>query len=344
MNYLLFFLIPFLIYCINFYITRYQYFLNFSGENHQKILGIKNTPLSGGIFLILFLSIIFFEKDIITYIFLILIFLLGLFSDLKILSVPSSRLFYQSILIVSFVHFSNFDTISTRVIFIDQALQNYYLSILFSSFCLIILINGTNFIDGLNGLVLTYYLIVLSILYNLNFLEGINFTDLNSIYLCYLLFVLVIFNFLNKFYLGDSGAYLLGLLIGFILIKIHNLNPNVSPFFIVLLLWYPCFENLFSILRKFKLGKSPVYPDSKHFHQLLFYFLKKKFKFNNLICNNCSSIIINFYNLLILFFGSFNIYNTQLLILLISINMALYTVIYFKLFSFKYKILVSYKK
>ena len=88
---------------------------------------------------------------------------------------PSSRLFYQSILIVSFVHFSNFDTISTRVIFIDQALQNYYLSILFSSFCLIILINGTNFIDGLNGLVLTYYLIVLSILYNLNFLEGIKF-------------------------------------------------------------------------------------------------------------------------------------------------------------------------
>ena len=344
MNYFFFILIPILIYYINFYIAKYRYFLNYSGENHQKVLGIKNTPLSGGFFLILFLSIVFLEKDIVTYIFLILIFLLGLFSDLKILSVPSSRLFYQSILIVLFVYFSNFETISTRVILIDQVLQNYYTSIFFSAFCLIILINGTNFIDGLNGLVLTYYLIVLGILYHLNFLEGINFTDLNSIYICYLLFVLIIFNFLNKFYLGDSGAYLLGLLVGFILIKIHNLNPNVSPFFIALLLWYPCFENLFSILRKFKLGKSPVSPDSKHFHQLLFYFLKKKFKLNDLICNNCSSIIINFYNLIILFFGSFNIYNTQLLIVLISISIILYTLIYFKLFSFKYKILVSNKK
>ena len=337
MNYFFFILVPILIYYINFYIAKYRYFLNYSGENHQKVLGIKKTPLSGGIFLILFLSIIFLEKDIITYIFLILIFLLGLFSDLKILSVPSSRLFYQSILIVLFVHFSNFETISTRVILIDQVLQNYYTSIFFSAFCLIILINGTNFIDGLNGLVLTYYLIVLGILYHLNFLEGINFTDLNSIYICYLLFVLIIFNFLNKFYLGDSGAYLLGLLVGFILIKIHNLNPNVSPFFIALLLWYPCFENLFSILRKFKLGKSPVSPDSKHFHHLLFYFLKRKFKFGNLACNNYSSLIINSYNFTILLIGSQKIYNTQILVVLILINILIYTKIYLKLFKFKYK-------
>ena len=151
MNYFFFILVPILIYYINFYITRYQYFLNFSGENHQKILGIKNTPLSGGIFLILFLSIIFFEKDIITYIFLILIFLLGLFSDLKILSVPSSRLFYQSILIVSFVHFSNFE-LSRLELFLLIKLYRIIIKYFFSSFCLIILINGTNFIDGLNGL------------------------------------------------------------------------------------------------------------------------------------------------------------------------------------------------
>ena len=68
MNYL-FILVPILIYYINFYIAKYRYFLNYSGENHQKVLGIKHTPLSGGIFLILFLSIIFFKKDIITYIF-----------------------------------------------------------------------------------------------------------------------------------------------------------------------------------------------------------------------------------------------------------------------------------
>ena len=34
-------------------------------------------------------------------------------------------------------------------------------AIFFTLFCLIVLINGTNFIDGLNGLVLSYYLIVI---------------------------------------------------------------------------------------------------------------------------------------------------------------------------------------
>ena len=157
----------------------------------------------------------------------------------------------------------------------------------------------------------------ISLLFKLNLLNGINISDFNAIYFCYLLLVLIIFNLFNQFYLGDSGAYLLGLLIGYILIKTHDANPHISPYFIVLLLWYPCFENLFSIIRKFKFGKSPVYPDNKHFHQLLFHFFKKKSKLSNLACNNYSGIIINFYNLFILFFGSFNIYNTELLITLI---------------------------
>tara|TARA_B100000886_G_scaffold277321_1_gene201285 strand:- start:2919 stop:3908 length:990 start_codon:yes stop_codon:yes gene_type:complete len=329
---------------LNTYIIKKKYLLNFSGETHQKFLGKKKVPLSGGIFLILFLPIILAETDMIIYIFLIFIFILGLFSDLKILSLPSRRLFYQFILITLFVYFSNINVISTRVIFIDYALQNYYVSIFFTTFCLIILVNGTNFIDGLNSLVLTYYLIVIAILYRLDLLNVINFNDFNFIYFSYLLFIMIIFNLFNKFYLGDSGSYLLGLLIGYILIKMHNYNLNISPFFVVLLLWYPCFENLFSILRKFKLGKSPVSPDNRHFHQLLFYFLKKKSKFSNLACNNYSSIVINFFNFFVLFIGSYNIYNTQLLITLILFSVVLYTVIYFKLLNFKYKILISNDK
>ena len=338
MNYLFLFFIPVFIYFFNFYIIKNKYLLNFTGETHQKFLGTKKAPLSGGIFLILFLSTILIEKDMIIYISLIFIFILGLFSDLKILSLPSRRLFYQFILIILFVYFSGINVISTRVTFIDYALQNYYISIFFTTFCLIILVNGTNFIDGLNGLVLTYYLIVIALLYKLNLLTGINFGDFNVLNFSYLLFVMIIFNLFNKFYLGDSGAYLLGLFFGYILINIHNYNLNISPFFVVLLLWYPCFENLFSIIRKFRLGKSPVFPDNRHFHQLLFYFLKKKFKLGNLACNNYSSIIINSYNFFILLCGSYNIYNTQFLIILILINILFYTIIYLKLLNFKYKI------
>ena len=45
--------------------------------------------------------------------------------------------------------------------------------------------------------------------------------------------------------------------------------------FLLYSLWYPCFENLFSIIRKFNFKKSPISPDNKHLHQLLFIFLKK---------------------------------------------------------------------
>ena len=122
MQYLFFLFIPVLIYFLNSYIVKNKLFLNFSGEAHQKILGTKKTPLSGGIFLILFLSFIIIERDITTFIFFIFIFILGLFSDLKILSIPSRRLFYQFILILLFVSFLNLNEISTRIIFIDQAL------------------------------------------------------------------------------------------------------------------------------------------------------------------------------------------------------------------------------
>ena len=43
-----------------------------------------------------------------------------------------------------------------------------FISFIFTSFCLMVLINGSNFIDGLNGLFLGYFLIILAILYKLN--------------------------------------------------------------------------------------------------------------------------------------------------------------------------------
>ena len=62
--------------------------------------------------------------------------------------------------------------------------------------------------------------------------------------------IFIIFNFFGKNFLGDGAAYGLGFLLGYILLKISLLNNNVSPYFIANLLWYPAFENLFSILKK----------------------------------------------------------------------------------------------
>jgi UDP-N-acetylmuramyl pentapeptide phosphotransferase/UDP-N-acetylglucosamine-1-phosphate transferase len=136
--------------------------------------------------------------------------------------------------------------------------------------------------------------------------------------------------------MGDSGSYVLSLICGYFLIEIHQLNAVISPYFIVLLLWYPCFENLFSILRKFILKRSPIKADDNHFHQLVFFYIRKKIGLKKLNPNNISSYLIILYNLIIFIIGSNDPSNTQLQIILIIFNILVYLVIYFKLFIFKY--------
>ena len=62
-----------------------------------------------------------------------------------------------------------------------------YLIFLFTTFCLAILINGSNFIDGLNGLLIGYYLLI-----NLSSIFYISF---NNDYI-----FLLDFNFLASFF------------------------------------------------------------------------------------------------------------------------------------------------
>ena len=250
---------------------------------------------------------------------------------------PARRLVFQSLVTLIFVFSLDVQIFSTRVIFLDHILSYYIPSLIFTSFCLIILMNGTNFIDGLNGLVIGYYLIVLLILFKLGLLNDLFINNSELQFFVYFLFILFLLNIKNKLYLGDSGSYLLSFFIGYILILIYNGNLIFSPFFIVLLLWYPCFENLFSIIRKFRLKKSPVKPDNRHFHHLLFLFLKRKMKSKNNIINNYSSFIINFYNLIIFYFASLNIYSSQYLIILVLLNIIIYVVVYLKLVDFLFK-------
>ena len=161
------------------------------------------------------------------------IFLSGALSDNKIINSPVSRLIFQILISLIFVEFANLTITNTRILILDNFLNNIYFNLFFCVFCLTILINGTNFIDGLNGLVSGYYLIVLSILLYLDILPNIadkKFIEL----LIFVLGLLFIINLLNKIFLGDSGSYLLGFSFGIFLISIYSENLNISPYFIIL--------------------------------------------------------------------------------------------------------------
>jgi UDP-GlcNAc:undecaprenyl-phosphate GlcNAc-1-phosphate transferase len=74
----------------------------------------------------------------------------------------------------------------------------------------------------------------------------------------------------GQLFAGDAGAYLWGGVIALGAIMLVQRNPQVSPWFPVLLLMYPVWETLFSIYRKAARGHSPGLADALHFHQLIF--------------------------------------------------------------------------
>jgi len=318
-----------LVYLINSYFVKKNFLPSFSGDKHQKLASNKSIPLSGGIFLICGFFIIFFQPFQ-TYLFFIsLIFFIGLFSDFKILKSAKFRLMLQSIVIFIFVIFFDLQILDTRIEILDQILSQKIITYLFVSFCILIIVNGSNFLDGLNTLVLGYYLIVSYIIYKT---ELYIFVGLNSdIFLVWFLFLSLIYllNFFNKLYLGDNGAYFLGFIYSFILITIFNNNNSISPYFIILLLWYPGFENLFSILRKMNIKKkSPLLPDPKHLHQLLFIYLNKYIVKDKIYANLIIANIINFYNFIIFYFASKNLGDTDYQLFFITINISIYTLTY----------------
>ena len=107
-----------------------------------------------------------------------------------------------------------------------------------------------------------------------------------------------------------------------------HLIKYISPIFVLLLLWYPAFENLFSIVRKILSKKIPSEPDNFHLHHLFFNYLKHRIK-NKKIANTFTGIMINFYNLLVFLLAA-NFYNqTNFLSFLIAINIFIYIIFYY---------------
>ena len=322
-----------IIYFVN--IKFYQIY-NHTKYLHQKFsIDILGNP-SGGYTIILFIILFKFYYSYVELFFLFIIFLSGILSDIKIINSPLKRLFFQILVIFLSVYFSNIEIVSTKIIFFDYLLMNKIVNVVFTTFCILIVINGTNFIDGLNGLVIGYYLIVVATLLRLNL--NIDYYYQSNLLLNFsiILIILLFVNFLNKVFLGDNGSYLLGFIFSIFLIRIHQINMDVSPYFIILLLWYPCFENLFSIVRKRMLKTLATNPDNNHLHQLLFFLILKKLKIKKkLIANNLTSIIINIYNFLI-FFISLEKYNDSIFqLILILTNIVIYTCAYIYLYKYK---------
>ena len=176
-----------------------------------------------------------------------------------------------------------------------------------------------------------YYILIISVILYIGHNNEINYNFLNFYYLLISLLIIFAFNFFSKTYLGDSGTFLLSFLVGYELINLSNINLSsdkyISPLFILLLLWYPAFENLFSIIRKIFSKKKPSDPDNLHLHHLLFSYLKKKIN-NKKVANSMTGIAVNFYNLIIFLIGINFYYKTNFLVILVTFNIFFYIIFY----------------
>ena len=85
------------------------------------------------------------------------------------------------------------------------------------------------------------------------------------------------------------------------------------------------------------MNKSPMDPDSNHLHQQIFHLIKRKLKLSKLYSNLLAANLINLYNLVIFVISLNFLSNSQIQVLLILLNITLYTLIYFKLFIARYK-------
>ena len=117
--------------------------------------------------------------------------------------------------------------------------------------------------------------------------------------------------------------------VAIILIKFKNDNLLVSPYYIICLLWYPCFENLFSIIRRIIVKLNPQEPDNMHLHHLLYKYLNKK---NLKICSsNLSGIVIIVFNIPIFLLSNYYYYYTKYLLFIILLATILYIFSYYLL-------------
>jgi len=304
---------------------KYSIHKNFGKTNSSPII-------IGGIYLVIIVLFFFTSNLFVLKISLVLIFLLGLLSDKNILPSPKIRIIIQILILFFLVFFLELKIVNLENYFLNNILKNNFINLCFTIFCFAILLNGSNFLDGLNGLLSGYYLMIIAsifyICFNNNEIIFIYENELKIFFISLLIFF--IFNIFGKVYLGDGGSYLIPTFVGFYLIEflLSNNHIHISPYYIASMLWYPAFENLFSISRRLSKKNNVSSPDNRHLHQIIFLFVKSKNLINGKYLNTVSSIIILVFNLPTFIFSSLLMTHSQILVFIILTNIILYVLIY----------------
>jgi UDP-N-acetylmuramyl pentapeptide phosphotransferase/UDP-N-acetylglucosamine-1-phosphate transferase len=204
------------------------------------------------------------------FIYVLPVFAIGLIEDCTKSVTPSIRLMIALGCVVLLGKDLGILIVQTDVPGLDYLLKNSWLSIGFTAFALAGFTQAINIVDGLNGLAASLCIAMLG---------GIAFvayqqtdplvTELALAGIAGLVGFWLL-NFPRGFiFLGDGGAYFVGLWIG-VCATLLMMKPEVSALLMIAICGFPVIETVFSMHRRRRHHRPIGQPDRLHLHTLLY--------------------------------------------------------------------------
>ena len=154
---------------------------------------------------------------------------------------------------------------------VDEFLAVNAVAFLFTAFAVTGTTHSVNVIDGLNGLAGVTSLLAAIGLAIVAAMVGDGFILHGSLVLAAAVAGFLLVNYPSgRIFLGDGGAYLIGLLLAELSVMLVQRNSEVSPWFPPVLLAFPIWETIFSMFRRRFRGHSTARADGLHLHQLIY--------------------------------------------------------------------------
>lgn len=196
----------------------------------------------------------------------------GLAEDLTKRVSPRRRLFFTAISAALGVWLLDVTISRTAIPGLDTLLLYAPASMILTVFAVTGVANSINIIDGFNGLASFCVVMMLIALAYVAWRVGDPFVLMAALVLAGAIMGFFLWNYPGgQIFLGDGGAYLIGILLAELSVALAHRNASVSPIFALMLCAYPIIETVFSIYRKkFLRGLSPGDPDGVHLHMLVY--------------------------------------------------------------------------
>jgi len=239
----------------------------------------KRVPLFGGILIFYNLFIFFFidyffnlnpyeyffdTREYFVFFFGTLgFFIIGLYDDKYNLS-AKNKLILNSFLILFLVLIDDTLVINNlHFSFLSNPIELRNFSYPFTILSILLFINALNMFDGINLQSGVYCVLLFVFLSTKEFYVFINLILILSLVL------FLIFNYMNRAYLGDAGTQVLAFIISYILIKSHNSSNSITPDEIFVILSLPGIDMFRLFIFRIIRGEHPFKADRNHIHHLI---------------------------------------------------------------------------